>query len=144
MIIPANVPTPIPIPQGQAAGRTVLIVDDEPVIRMIARTTLTAAGFLVSEAGDEAAALAAIQKALKPFDLIMLDLTLKNTHGAELIPAFRRHTPSTRILVVSGMGANAAEGINVDGFLAKPFNKTSLLIAVWQSVSSAPATPIEG
>jgi len=134
-----NVPTPFPVPHSQIVGRSLLIVDDEPVIRMIARTALVAAGFIVAEAGDEVKALEAVQKAEKPFDLILLDLTLGATNGAELIPVFRQHNPATRILVVSGLGAEDAEGLGADGFLSKPFNKTSLLIAVWQTLASLPA-----
>jgi DNA-binding response OmpR family regulator len=133
-----NVPTPLPLTHEQIAGRTLLIVDDEPVIRMIARTTLSLAGFDVTEAGDEAAALAALQKATRPFDLILLDLTLGGTNGADLIPTIRQMHAAARILVISGHDPEEAAGIGADGFLAKPFTKTSLLIAVWQLLASAP------
>jgi DNA-binding response OmpR family regulator len=133
-----NDPTPIPLKHTEISGRSLLIVDDEPVIRTIAKTCLNRAGFDVVEAGDEANAFEEIQKAAKPFDLILLDLTLGETKGADLIPAFRQQSPTTRILVVSGVGAEEAEGLGADGFLAKPFNKTSLLIAVWQALGKQP------
>lgn len=139
-MIPPNMPTPFPVPLGQVAGRSLLIVDDEPVIRMIARTALTAAGFAVVEAGDAISAFDAVQKAAKPFDMILLDLTLGGMNGAELIPAFRQGSPTTRILVVSGVGAEEAEGIGADGFLGKPFNRASLLVAVWQTLAPLPAS----
>jgi len=139
-MIPPNMPTPFPLPHAQLTGRSLLIVDDEPVIRMIARTSLIAAGFVVVEAGDDVSAFDAIQKADKPFDMILLDLTLGGTNGAELIPAFHRESPTTRILVVSGLGAEEAEGIGADGFLGKPFTRTTLLIAVWQTLAPLPAS----
>jgi DNA-binding response OmpR family regulator len=130
-----NMPTPFPVFHSQVADRSLLIVDDEPVIRMIARTSLSAAGFAVVEAWDSASAFDAILKVAKPFDLILLDLTLGATNGAELIPAFRQQSSTTRILVVSGLGSEQAEGIGADGFLGKPFTKASLLIAVWQTLA---------
>lgn len=116
------------------AGQSLLIVDDEPVIRMIARTCLASAGFEISEAADEASAFEAIQKSTAPFDLILLDLTLGETRGADLIPRFRSQTPTTRILVISGLGAEDVEGIDADGFLGKPFTKKTLLQAVSQAL----------
>jgi DNA-binding response OmpR family regulator len=130
----SNVSTPFSEEQTETAARSLLVVDDEPVIRMIARTCLSTAGFTVVEAGDEAGAFEAIQKAATPFELIMLDLTLGETDGADLIPGFRRQSPTTRILVVSGLGAEVVEGLDADGFLGKPFTKKSLLIAVEQAL----------
>ncbi len=130
----ANVTTPIPQHNSEVAKRSLLVVDDEPVIRMIARTCLTAAGFVVADAGDEASAQEAIQKATKPFDLILLDLTLGETHGADLIPYFRSWSPTTRILVFSGLGSEEVEGLDVEGYLSKPFTKKSLLSAVSQAL----------
>lgn len=125
-----NMPTPLHIPFPPPSGRTVLVVDDEPVIRRIAQISLTASGFIVSEAGDAAAGLAAIRSAGTPFDLVLLDLTLPDGDGSVLIPAIRDHAPGTRILVVSGQGAINAADVGADGSLAKPFTRASLLIAV--------------
>ena len=130
----ANVSTTLPERQTETTARFLLVVDDEPVIRMIARTCLTAVGFTVVEAGDQAGALEAIQKADTPFELIMLDLTLGETDGADLIPSVRRQSPTTRILVVSGLGDDVVEGLDADGFLGKPFTKKSLLSAVGQAL----------
>lgn len=132
---PPNMPTPMPHSNSLGIGRSVLIVDDEPVIRIIARTTLSTAGFQVSEAGDLQAALAAMQQAAHPFDLLLLDLSLGDTRGVDMIPRVRQLSPTTRILVFSGLDAADVEGLGVDGFLSKPFTRTTLMIAVWQSLA---------
>lgn len=113
-----------------AEPKTVLIVDDEPAIRMIARAALATAGFRATEAADAAAAEAAVSATPRPFDLILLDLTLPDEYGADLIPRFRARTPGTRILVVSGAHADDAAEMQADGFLNKPFNRAGLLAAV--------------
>ena len=135
-----NPTVPTAQPGLQFVGRIALIVDDEPVIRMIARTALAAVGFAVVEAGDGASATQAISQATKPFDLILLDLTLTDSSGTELIPQIRELTPPARILVVSGLGPEEGVGIGADGFLNKPFTKATLLMAVTQTLNP-PATP---
>jgi len=130
-----NTPTPLPIPLHPPPGRSVLVVDDESIIRRIAQIALTGAGFAVTEAGDAAAALAAVRSAATPFDLVLLDLTLPDGDGTAVIPAIRQHAPHTRVLVVSGLGQIDPAEVGADGFLAKPFTKSSLLIAVQQALA---------
>lgn len=132
---------PYPDPLPSAGGRTVLVVDDEPVIRKLARAALGAAGFAVVEADDGDSAAEKIRRAVRPFDLVLLDLSLGEISGAKLIPMFRRETPTSKILVVSGSDPEEAEGFGVDGFLPKPFNKTSLLMTVWRILSLLPSPP---
>ena len=136
-----NVPTPLRISFSPPAGRSVLVVDDEPIIRRIAHLALTGAGYVVSEAGDAAAAAAAVRSSAAPFDLVLLDLTLPDGDGATVIPAIRRHAPGTRVLVVSGLGEMNPAEVGADAFLAKPFTKASLLIAVQFTLAAGPNAP---
>jgi len=137
---PPNVPTPLPGSLPVPPGGSVLVVDDEPVIRKVARLALTGAGFTVAEAGDAAGAVEAVRAAARPFDLVMLDLTLPDGDGTSVIPAVRAHAPQTRVLLVSGGGETDAAALGADGFLAKPFTKSSLLIAVQLALVTAGQT----
>lgn len=110
--------------------RAVLIVDDEPAVRMVARAALAAGGYGTAEAADAEGARAAVRTATRPFDLILLDLTLPDANGADLIPEFRKLAPGTRILLVTGMHADDVADLHADGFLSKPFNRASLVAAV--------------
>jgi len=107
--------------------QTVLVVEDEPMIRMIARVGLTGAGYAITEAANSVESLAALLRTAKPFDVILLDLGLAGEDGAALIPEFRTRTPSTRILVVSGA---PQDDLDTDGVLGKPFTRVQLLEAV--------------
>ena len=110
--------------------RTALVVDDEPTVRMLARTILSAAGFSVPEAADSKSARETVKNASRTFDLIFLDLSLLGESGAALIPEFRAQSPGSRILLVSGSGAESATRHAADGFLSKPFTRAALLNAV--------------
>src|SRR6478672_2924166 len=98
-----NSSTPAP-GQNPSLGRSILIVDDESMIRRVAELSLTGAGYRVSEAGNATTAVETIRAAGEPFDLVLLDLTMPDGDGTTVIPVIRQHAPQTRILVVSGLG----------------------------------------
>lgn len=125
-----NTPAPTPVPRG----RSVLVVDDEPMIRRIVQLSLSGEGYTVAEAGNRAAAAEAVRTAEPPFDLVVLDLTLPDGDGRTLIPVVRGRSPGTRVLVVSGLGEAEASNVGADGFLAKPFTRSLLLAAVGQAL----------
>lgn len=125
-----DTPTPQPPQFVPYTGRTVLVVEDERTIRMIARSALAMTGLAVSEAGDLTEAAAAVRAASRPFDLVVLDLNLVDGAGTALIPLIRQHSPRTRILVVSGSGDHHPTDFGADGYLSKPFTRVPLLAAV--------------
>jgi two-component system cell cycle response regulator CtrA len=127
-----------PASQGALRSLSILIVDDEPVIRRVAELALVGAGHTVMEAGDSAAASELIHLRKTPFDLVLLDRTLPDGEGTALIPTIRRIAPSTRILVVSGLGDLDASSVGANGFLAKPFTRSSLLAAVSGAIAAGP------
>jgi DNA-binding response OmpR family regulator len=91
-------------------------------------------GFAVSEAGDAVATLEAVTGVARPFDLILLDLTLPGVGGEVLIPELRAHSPASRILLVSGIAEEDAACLGADGFLSKPFTRVTLLTAVHTTI----------
>lgn len=112
------------------AGR-ILVVDDEPAIRRLLRTTLHAQNYEVLEAATAAQALD-ICRSGKP-DVVILDLGLPDRDGQELIVEFRRFTP-VPILVVSSRederGKVAALDAGADDFISKPFGTEELMARI--------------
>lgn len=127
-----DMPTPLPLQPQLTPAHSVLVVEDEPMIRMITSTALTRAGFAVAVASDLATATEAVRTVTRPFDLVMLDLTLPDGEGAVAIPVIRQRSAATRVLVVSGVGEFDPSSIGADAFLAKPFTRVPLLLAVEQ------------
>lgn len=81
---------------------SILVVDDDPTVRMIAGEILTAAGHEVSEAGDGEEALRKVAET--PFDLVVLDMLMPNKDGLETIADLRGRRPRMRILAISSGG----------------------------------------
>lgn len=125
-----DAPTPLPFELDRSAGRPALVLDDEPMIRRIAYLSLNGVGFRVTEADSLATATTLIRAAARPFELVLLDLTLPDGEGITLIPTIRRHSPGARVLVCSGVGELDPVPIGADGFLAKPFTRATLLATV--------------
>ncbi|HEX9393299.1 MAG TPA: response regulator, partial [Gemmatimonadales bacterium] len=132
-VAPAAGTTPSPRTEPSGGGATVLIVDDEEIVRSSLRRALTRFGYRVLEAADGPSALAAVQSAAPPVELVVLDLVLPGG-GAGIFELLKAVRPELKILISSGYtpDSEAARGLaaRVDGFLQKPFELPELRAAV--------------
>jgi CheY-like chemotaxis protein len=108
----------------------VLVVDDEPTVRTVARLMLEGAGFSVTEVGDAASAVARLRADERPFAVILLDVTLPDRHGPDAIPDLRAVAPQSRVVLTSGKMEEDVPDHGADGYLPKPFSRDQLLKAV--------------
>ncbi len=152
MLLPVS-QEPLPVPSVSAspgaaasavaaAGATILIVDDEAIVRNSLKRALTRFGYRVLEAGDGGSALATMQAADPPVDLVILDLVLPGG-GAGIFELLKAVRPDVRVLISSGYSpdADAARGLaeRVEGFLPKPYELSQLRTAVSQALSGRAA-----
>ena len=87
----------------------VLIVDDEPLIRWSLAETLADQGYGVVEAGDGAGALAVLQDAQRPVDVVMLDYRLPDSNSLNLLATIRTVSPRSRVLLMTAYGTPEVE-----------------------------------
>ncbi|BEU99721.1 response regulator transcription factor [Novosphingobium olei] len=113
-----------------SAGRSILVVDDEPEIRALLAGALAGAGYVVEEAGDARAALAAHHAG--GHALVLLDLGLPDRDGLELVPLLKR--AGAAVVVVSARDAVAekvaALDLGADDYVTKPFDAAEVLARV--------------
>ncbi len=126
-----NAESPVQLKGGQ--GETVLVVEDEPEVRMLVIDALTDLGYRVVDAPDGPAALLIVQGA-EPIDLLVTDVGLPGMNGRQLAEIARQHRPQLRVLFVTGYARNAqvrgdflGEGMDM---LAKPFSIDDLSLRV--------------
>ena len=109
----------------------VLVVDDDFELRSIVGFALRQGGFLVVEAGDCGAALAAVEEEQPA--LIVLDLNLPGGDGLTLLPGIR-HRTAAPVLVLSVRSAEEdvvrALDLGADDYLTKPFSPRTLLARI--------------
>jgi len=108
---------------------SVLVIEDEPQIRRLLRTSLGANGFLVLEAPNGRDALGKVQSE-KP-ELILLDLGLPDMDGLAIIKTLRDDGNRTPIVVLSSRGEETTkvEALNAgaDDYVTKPFGMAELI-----------------
>jgi CheY-like chemotaxis protein len=88
--------------------RQILVVEDEPLIRMLAVEMLDVLGFAAVEAADAAEALAVDAGTLSGVAALMVDLGLPDLPGEEVVRRLLQRRPDLPIIVTSGSDAAAA------------------------------------
>ncbi|MBR1136774.1 MULTISPECIES: ATP-binding protein [Bradyrhizobium] len=125
-------------PMASSTGQTILVVDDEPTIRMLVMEVLDERGYAVIEAKDGPTGLAALQSNAR-IDLLITDVGLPGgMNGRQLADAARATRPGLKILFITGYAENAilssgqlAPGMQV---LTKPFDVEALAGRVTEMV----------
>ncbi len=118
-------------PEPGEGCETVLVVDDEPLLRDLARAILEAQGYKVLLAGDGVEAVETYRR--ERSDLVVLDLTMPRLSGREALRHLRAIDPEVRVLFASGYTAEhlpAEEQGQALGFVKKPYRPEDLAYAV--------------
>ena len=110
-------------------SKTVLVVDDEPVLRAIVREILHEEGYAVIEAADGRVMLEIMARE-RP-DLVLMDVMMPGVDGREAYRQLRSHPEHRDVPVVMMSAAVPPIGLDpsIAGFMAKPFDLTQLVDA---------------
>ncbi len=112
---------------------TVLVVDDEPGVRTLARRILEGGGYIVLEAGNGVEALQ-VMESPRQVDFLIADLDMPVMRGEEMARKIRALRPDLRVLYVTAhselLFKERPELIDGEAFLDKPFTMRGLLEAV--------------
>lgn len=124
---------PVPAIEWQGNG-LVLVVDDEIIVRELARETLESVGFEVITANDGAEAVQIFRERAKDVRAVILDLTMPNMDGLEAFSELRRIRSNVPVVLSSGYNEQDATerfaGKGLAGFLHKPYRVEELLAQV--------------
>jgi signal transduction histidine kinase len=119
-----------PADQKTHGSETILVVEDEEVVRQLICTVLGEAGYEILQAESPEAALELAHERKKPIHLLVTDIVMPGMNGPALARALSEHQPSLKILYVSGYSDNdiSAHGVVDPGLvvLQKPFTQQSL------------------
>ncbi len=131
-------------PEG---NETILLAEDEDVVRRLAEAQLAELGYRVLVARDGASALDVSDNESADIDLLLTDVVMPDMNGRELARRLRERRPNTRVLYMSGYLDTAIDPAREDiraQFLAKPFTLTTLAATVRAILDADAAIGIDG
>ena len=144
----AHESTPVPASNPPAAdsaprARNILLIDDEPVVRLVTARMLTELGHRVVVADSGRRGIELLDSQPDSIDLIVLDLTMPEQSGEQALAELRLVRSDVPVVISSGFQAEDAALLlklpNVVGFLDKPHTMTGLEMLL-ASIAQAPSS----
>jgi len=118
-------------PPLQGGAETILVVDDEEVLRTLLKRMLTNAGYTVLTAGNGREALRIFQEQGERIDLLILDMVMPELNGLETLRELRKTHPRTPVLLCSGYSSDGRsqdlQQAGIRGYFQKPYALDQLL-----------------
>ncbi len=106
------------------AARTVLVIDDEDLVRDVVARMIQDLGYEAVAARDGASGLAIVDE--QAIDLVLVDMTMPRMSGADVIAALRAKHPTIPIVLCSGYDRGGRGPVVADAYLPKPFRLEAL------------------
>lgn len=138
ILFPATQDKPAPVAAKNRAsartarcGRTVLVIDDQEIVRRTAKAALERAGYdvVVAESGEEGVKL--FHALAKKISAVLLDLTMPGMGGEDTLRQVQRIQPDAKVILSSGYSQTEVvqkfAGKRLAGFLEKPFTSAALV-----------------
>ena len=124
----------------QRGSETILLVEDDDLLRELVRESLEEIGYRVLEAGSGEAALALAAQPTPPVDLLLTDVVMPQMSGREVAEQIQARQPGIKVLFMSGYMDDAVvrHGLLTAeiNFLPKPFTRSALASKVREVLDS--------
>ncbi len=112
------------VPSSHNGSPTVLVIDDEDLVRDVLARMIEDLGYSVVTASDGKTGLELVER--QAIDLVLVDLTMPHMSGADVVTALRQRRPGLPVVVCSGYDRDSRGPIQAEAYLAKPFRMDAL------------------
>ncbi len=136
----APIPAPDEVDLSSTGTGTILVIDDDPLIREPMRRALAHCGYEVCEAPDGPQGLTLLDREAGRIDLVVLDLWMPGPSGLEVLAEIKRRAAWLPVILMSGHGSElglAAGPERPDAYLGKPFPLPELVRTVRRLIADA-------
>jgi PAS domain S-box-containing protein len=116
--------TPVEQPAVAPLPRTVLVVDDEDLVRDVVARMIQDLGYAALTASDGPSGIEMLDRQV--IDAVLVDLTMPRMNGADVIAAMRAKKPELRIVLCTGFDRERRGPVKADAYLPKPFRMEAL------------------
>jgi two-component system, cell cycle sensor histidine kinase and response regulator CckA len=123
------------------SGNTILIIEDEDVVRRSTARILERHGYDVLSAADGREGLEIFNRKRDKVNLVLLDLSMPVMTGQEVLAELRRLDPDLRVVIFTGYAARPEDFTEAQAVIQKPFNMTTLTGTVRRVLDQKAATP---
>ena len=120
---------------------TILVVDDESIVRRLINYCLKRRGYAVLEAASGAEAIETCVAHKGKIDLALVDVVLPGLHGPQLARQLKRLIPEIRVLYMSGFPHVEAINRGMDDFISKPFTIDKFLEQIREALAKSATAP---
>ena len=124
--------------EHEISGKTILVVEDNDLVRSLQQQALTEAKYNTIAASDGKEALNIFKERHAQIDLVVLDVMLPEMNGRDCLMELKRINPEVKVIILTGSDSNAELNLeikpHVREFLTKPFRMSRLLEAVEQVI----------
>jgi two-component system, NtrC family, response regulator PilR len=129
-------------------GISILVVDDEPTLRVLLTKILTREGFRVDAAADGEEAVEKMNR--EQYKLVVSDIEMPRLNGFELLKIIKRDYPETAVIMMTAFGDSSAVKdclvLGADEYITKPFKSFEINLVVerayWRLMSSRKNFPV--
>lgn len=132
--VAAPVVTPVDVSRAGLHG-TVLVIDDEPMVRTVLARQLSHAGMHAEVADGADSALTMLARGIPGLVLMLLDLSMPGVSGEQALPLLRAAAPNVPVIALSGHIPESLALPGVAAVLQKPLGQRDLVEAVRRAVS---------
>ncbi len=138
-----SVDPPLPADAAAARGRgTILLVEDNEMVRDLTRSMLQGLGYTVVSADSAHAALGLCESREHEVDMLLADVVMPDMRGPQLAERLRAVRPDLRVLFMSGYASSQVSGVDLSAdsvhFIQKPFTMSELARSLDVVLNGAP------
>jgi len=108
----------------RTAARTILVIDDEPLVRDVVARMIEDLGYAALTAADGASGIASLEA--QRVDAVLVDLTMPRMSGADVVAELRSHHPTIKVVLCTGFDREGRGPVDADAYLPKPFRIEAL------------------
>jgi two-component system cell cycle sensor histidine kinase/response regulator CckA len=112
------------VAQTDRTLRTVLVIDDEDLVRDVVARMIEDLGYSTLTASDGASGLELVER--ESVDAVLVDLTMPNMSGAEVVAVLRERRPTLPVIVCTGYDRDRRGSVEAHAYLPKPFRIEAL------------------
>jgi CheY-like chemotaxis protein len=123
-------------PDGPPGSETILVIEDEAMVRKVTGRMLESSGYEVLEAADGMEGLAIFKEQRERISLLLLDLSMPGMSGREVLAELRRIDSDVRVLILTGYSMVDEDFVKSEMVVQKPFDQHDLAHKVRAALES--------